>query len=84
MRRLSTCRGCGRPILWIGTPAGKSMPCDPQPVAFWQRKGGMAKIVTPNGEVVSADLDGLPGMESGEGYISHFATCPEAERFRSR
>ena len=35
MRRLSTCRACGRPILWIGTPAGKSMPCDPEPVAYW-------------------------------------------------
>ena len=84
MMRKSTCRACGRPILWIGTPAGKYMPCDPESLAFWQRKDGPYKIVTPGGEVVSADLDGLPGAESGEGYISHFATCPAADQFRGR
>ena len=28
----STCRGCGAPIVWIRTAAGKSMPCDAEPV----------------------------------------------------
>lgn len=28
----ATCRGCGAPIVWIKTPAGKAMPCDPAPV----------------------------------------------------
>ena len=80
--KISTCRGCGRPILWITTPAGKSMPCDPEPITYWQRKGGPEKIVTPNGEVVSADLAGLPGMETGQGYRSHWSTCPRADAFR--
>jgi hypothetical protein len=42
---LGRCRGCGAPIAWARTPAGRSAPLD---------------------------RDG----------VSHFATCPEAERFR--
>lgn len=30
----ATCRGCGAPIVWIKTPAGKAMPCDPAPVYY--------------------------------------------------
>lgn len=35
--RAAVCRGCGAPILWITTPGGKSMPCDPKPVVYWRR-----------------------------------------------
>lgn len=80
--RGGTCRGCGAEIVWIQTPAGKSMPCDAEAVPYWQRKGGHAKIVTPGGEVVSAELTGMPGMQTGWGYMSHFATCPRSEDFR--
>ena len=30
----ATCRGCGAPIVWIRTAAGKSMPCDAEPVLY--------------------------------------------------
>ena len=78
------CRGCGAPILWIRTPAGKSMPCDPQPIKYWQDPTGRNKIVTPNGEVVSARLEGDEQTATGIGYISHFATCPKRDQFRKR
>lgn len=78
------CRGCGAPILWIRTPARKTMPCDPEGVVYWQSPTGLNKIVTPNGEVVSADLDGDPQLATGVGYVSHFATCPQAGRFKRR
>lgn len=81
---MSACRGCGRPILWIRTAAGRSMPCDPELVTYWQRAGGREKIVTPNGEVLSAELAGAPDRATGLGYISHFATCPERDRFKRR
>ena len=82
--RAAVCRGCGAPILWITTPGGKSMPCDPKPVVYWRRRGAPEKIVTQNGEVVSADLNGMPGLETGVGYVSHFATCPRARDFQRR
>lgn len=44
---IGRCRGCGQPIAWARTPAGRSAPLD---------------------------LDGT----------NHFATCPEADRFRRR
>lgn len=52
------CKGCGKPIVWIRTTGGKSMPCDAQEVAYKAVKGAKGKVVTPNGEVVSCVLDG--------------------------
>lgn len=80
----STCRGCGAPLVWIRTAAGKSMPCDAEPVLYKAREGAAGKIVTPNGEVLSCDLDVEPDEATGIGYISHFGTCPQAERFRKK
>ena len=79
-----TCRGCGAPIVWIPTPGGKSMPCDAEPVQYRERKGAKGKVVTPNGEVLSADVGVAPEEATGVGYISHFATCPAAGKFRRR
>ena len=74
-RKTSICKMCGRLIVWIKTPAGKSMPCDPDKVLYWQTPHGTHKIVTPNGEVVSAFLMGPLLKATGWGYISHFETC---------
>lgn len=76
------CRGCGAPILWIRTESGKSMPCGPDPVTYWQNAVGCHKIVTPNGEVLSVSLEGDPQQATGIGFISHFATCPNRDDFR--
>ena len=72
------CAYCGNRILWIRTLAGKNMPCDPQLVGYRKPKGGEKaeeRIVTGNGEVIVAIR--VPSNEAeGNGYISHFATCP--------
>lgn len=81
MRR---CKSCGAPIVWIKMAGGKSMPCDADQVLYWQQAGGSQKIVTPNGEVLSAELRGDPDKATGIGYISHFATCPNADQHRRR
>lgn len=39
------CRGCGAEIEWVKTAAGKSMPCDPQLVPYWERVGAAGKVV---------------------------------------
>ncbi len=71
-----TCNKCGARILWIQTKAGKSMPVNPRILTYRSRKGAKERIVTPNGEVHSADIveSGTPDA-TGIGYISHFATC---------
>ena len=77
----ATCRGCGAPIVWIKTPAGKAMPCDPAPVYYKAAPGGKDKIVTTRGEVVSCEI--VPGGEATDaGYRPHWATCPQAGQFK--
>ena len=80
--KTSICKGCGRLIGWIRTTGGKAMPVDPDKVFYWQSAAGQNKIVTPRGEIVSAHLDGPSEACTGQGYISHWATCPQAEAFR--
>lgn len=82
LTRTTQCRACGAEIGFIKSIGGKSIPVDAKEVTYWQKPDGAQKIVTPNGEVVSADLEGDPQKATGIGYISHFATCPEAEKFR--
>lgn len=73
------CKGCGKPIVWIG-----KHPCDPDQIIYRAEKKGNLRVVTPNGEVMSAVLSDNPETATGIGYISHFATCPQADRFRRR
>lgn len=77
-----TCAYCGRRIMWIRTKAGKNMPVDLEMISYRRPEAGKKsaeKIVTQNGEVVSADRVDSSQAE-GVGYISHFATCPKRRR----
>ena len=82
--KVARCRGCGAEIIWIRTPGGKSIPCDPTPVIYWERAKAKGKVVTPNGEVISCEFEGDRPFATGAGYISHWSTCPEANQFKRR
>lgn len=75
------CRGCGKPILWIKTKAGKAMPCDPSPVAIDRWAGSTDKILTATGEVITGEIT---TVEAGNafGYRPHWGTCPAAGKFK--
>lgn len=76
------CSGCGARIIWIKTEAGKNMPCDPDIKNYKIDKTGKEKIVTLTGKVVTG-ITGVDNAHSdGFGYISHFATCRNANSFR--
>lgn len=79
---MALCRACGREIVWIKTKAGKSMPCDAEMKMFWEDEAGKDVIVRPDGKTVRCRLDGDPVKHTGMGYVSHFATCPYAGKFR--
>lgn len=81
---MARCKACGAEIVWIDTPAGKKIPCDVKLVAYWERKGAPGKVVTPNGEVLSADFKGKLDKVTGIGCVPHWATCPAADQFRRR
>lgn len=74
---MSRCRSCGAEIIWILTAAGKKMPCNPEPVTF-TRAGGPDTFVLASGKVER----GRRGSGPQTGFISHFATCPEAALHR--
>lgn len=82
--RIAVCKACGKPIVWIRTIKGKSMPCDSEPVAYIETPKGKEKIVTRNGEVISCTFDAEPEKMTGIGYIPHWSTCPQANGFRKR
>lgn len=82
--RKSVCRGCGAEIIWVKTSAGKSMPCNPSMVPFWERPGASGKVVLQNGKVISCDFEGPRNELTGFGYTSHFSTCPQARGFRKK
>ena len=79
---MAQCRSCGASIIWIKLTSGKSMPCDAEPVTYWADDKGDDKVVTKSGEVVRARLSGEASEATGIGYISHFATCPNADIHR--
>ena len=80
--KTSKCRACGALIVWITTENGKKMPCDAYVVLYWEKEKAKGKIVTSSGRVISCELAGEPGTESGIGYIPHWATCPKAKDFK--
>lgn len=66
------CNGCGQPINWIKTAAGKWMPID-------------TEITVSDGtDLLYVDeITGFKKLEAGrKGYKSHFSTCPDAKKFR--
>ena len=70
--RLGTCRGCGRPVRWAFID-GKNVPLDPIAPIYM-------RIYSPDTQehfwVRDERLDDEPLA-----LVSHFATCPEANRF---
>lgn len=82
--KIYQCKSCKKNIVWITTSAGKLMPCDAVPVAYWEKSGASGKVVLTTGQVVSCEFSGPPGTATGYGHISHFSTCPNAEEFRNR
>lgn len=77
---MAKCKGCGADIIWIKMPTGKAMPCDPEKVPYKNTfPAGELTLITPEGKIAKGELD----LNSETyGYVSHFATCPVANKFR--
>lgn len=66
---MSVCNSCGADIIWAVTRNGKGMPLD--------SKAEM-RLVLQESEV------DRPLAVMRRTYVSHFSTCPNAERHRSK
>lgn len=70
---MSRCRSCGAPILWATTLNSRSIPLDVDPVAEIPR--GAFRLVGTQSPTAE-------GVDAGPVYVSHFATCPNADDHR--
>lgn len=87
LSKTTLCRGCGKPIAFIKTEAGKTMPVDPEPIYFLPEddyhKFVMMDGTVKRGRAIEEDETGLK-KKAVIGYRSHFATCPAADDFRRK
>lgn len=73
----SRCGGCGEPIRWRYTPAGKRMPLDHQPHQGPVQQG--TYII----ETVARCRPADPLFDQGKTiHMNHWATCPDAALFK--
>ncbi len=81
---LGKCKNCGQRIRFIRMKSGKAMPVNDLLINYRMEDGGKDRIVTPAGEVVSCVSGVSADVADGFGYISHFATCPNAKGHRKK
>jgi hypothetical protein len=86
-RPVTACGSCGAAIRWAVTVNGKRIPVDDAPV----RDGNLVlSDPTPGAYAPLAahysppDEPLLPGFDEPPRFVSHFATCPNADRHRRR
>ena len=84
---VSPCSKCEAPMIWCVSTNGKKMPLDADP----DEDGTFLLVESPdNGDLLAVfhkrALEYMSQRELEEAlrYTSHFATCPDADRFRRR
>lgn len=72
------CKSCGADIIWKKTIKGRTIPLDPEPT----QKGNV--IISEAGEalVYNSPAAIAPRYADAPRYLSHFATCPNADQHR--
>lgn len=80
---MSKCRSCGAEIKFIKLKSGKWNPVDTQKHTLIEGDGNEI-IITESGEVIHGRFASIDEGANRSGYISHFATCPNANQHRSR
>lgn len=72
--KTSRCESCNAEVIWTETVNGKKMAVDAEPV-----ENGNLRVFESEGRVLSrySFKD-----EEGPHYQAHFASCPDAEKWR--
>lgn len=71
-----SCRSCNARIIWARTTGDRAMPVDAEPV-----DGGNIEL-TMQGHRVVATVTDAPTLFGPALRTSHFATCPDADKWR--
>lgn len=79
------CLSCGAPIMWIRTPKGSYIPVNEGLVPYVKAPGGKDSVVTQKGEVIRCHIqEEADDNTTGYARVSHFATCPYADKYRRK
>ena len=80
---MSNCRSCGAKIIWVkNEETEKSHPCDPELVSADEAEDGMT-LVGEDGKIYRNA--GTNVLDDEMLYrVSHFATCPDADKWRRK
>lgn len=84
--KTAECRSCGAPMIWAETANGKRMPVDADPV----EGASFVLVEAPDdGRLLAIhvskawpDYMAAGEVDAADRYTSHFATCPDAGKFR--
>ena len=79
---MSRCKSCGADLKFIKLKSGRWNPCDN--IKHTLKIGeGNEVLITEKGEIIRGTFASVEDGANAEGYISHFATCPNASQHRN-
>lgn len=73
------CRSCGAPIYFWRQPSGRVMPVDREPAGPREPRGLYARAGQGFRSLTAHEKRG-----AGPAHLPHFATCPNASKWRKR
>ena len=74
------CRHCNKPIVFIRTRSGKSMPCESMRADYVPDEKGPHTIMTPGGELIRGWVLDEACADTEQGYLPHWAYCTGAAK----
>lgn len=79
------CRTCRAPVVWAVLPSGRRIPLDPEPDPAGRVRLDAIGPATDRAAMVLPTDEAEAAHAAGEDlYVSHFATCPQADQHRRR
>ena len=82
---MANCKLCGAPIIFIRIlSTGRLMPCDERHIGYQIDPNGKDRLINIRGEVFACTIENDKSKAEGFARMSHYATCPQADRFRKR
>lgn len=85
LHAFTKCRSCQAPIAWRRTTLGQTIPLDPDPVAAGNIRHTGGYHTNDYGQrtpIVEVLTQTALALDDDPTYVSHFATCPNADTHR--
>lgn len=80
---MARCKGCGAKINFIETKPDTWMPVEPDAIS-WDDAEPDSILIAEDGQVANSSNQKLVGAQDKDWFVSHFAVCPKADKFRRR